>query len=125
MVAHNWTEHKTQQPLIRFCFLGLPVVLALAFAIPLLIMGMYNFTGVFSCFIEEYPLHCSIEPERWGECTRGANATALQGGLFIFVGFCTVIILVFMALLVRTVRKQEKAGDRYVSLLFTHICWQD
>ena len=117
MVAHGWTEQKTQRRKIRFFFLGLPVVLAISFATPLVYFDMYNFTGAYSCFIEEYPLNCDIDPEIWGVCTRGHNARYLQGGLFLFIAVCTVITLVFMSLLVRSVRIQERTSDRYVTII--------
>lgn len=113
MVAKGWTEQKTQRWKIRFFFLGLPIILALGFAIPMLYLRMYNFTGWFSCFLEEYPLNCDVDPDV--ECTRGATARDWQGGLFIFVAACTVVILVFMSLLVRAVRMQESKSDRYLT----------
>ena len=43
---------------------------------------------------------------------RGAKAKDAQAGLFIFVFACTIVIIIFMSLLVRSVRLQESASDR-------------
>lgn len=113
IVQYGWTEQKTQRRIIRILFLWLPVILAIGFALPLIFFDMYNFTGLYSCFIQEHPLNCDIDPD--GVCTRGANARDFQAGLFIFVLVCTVVILVFMTLLVRCVMAQERASDRYLT----------
>ena len=79
-------------------------------------MDMYNFTGVYSCFIEEYPFNCDNSHKdsrtRGTECTRGINARYWQAALFVGVLVCTVVIIVFMGLLVRAIRNQEKRTDR-------------
>lgn len=113
MVAQGWTEQKTERRKIRFLFLVLPLVIGIAFATPLLFNKAYNFTGAYSCNIEEYPLHCDISGV---ECTRGANARELQGGMFIVVALCSVVILIFMTLLVRTVRTHERKTDKYLTI---------
>lgn len=112
IVARGWTEKNIQRGRIRFFFLGLPIIVGIGFATPTLFYDMYNFTGVYSCFIEEYPLHCDINGV---ECTRGANAGVWQGVLFTGVLVCTLVILVFMTLLVRAVRAQEGKTDRYLT----------
>lgn len=112
LVARGWSEKQTQRRQIRFCFLGVPLIIAICIAAPLLVLGNMNFTGAYSCFVEEYPLNCDIDPETNGECTRGHNARTAQEAIFFGVILCTGIILIFMGLLVRAVRAQESASDR-------------
>mmetsp|Transcript_31110 Transcript_31110/g.65650 ORF Transcript_31110/g.65650 Transcript_31110/m.65650 type:complete len:366 (+) Transcript_31110:328-1425(+) len=113
IVAQGWTEQKTQRRKIRFYFLGLPIIIAVALSTPPLFFEMYNFTGTYSCNFQEYPLNCDFDPAT--ACTRGGNARLLQTISCICSLVCTVIILVFMSLLVRSVRIQESASDRYLS----------
>ncbi|KAL7537879.1 hypothetical protein ACHAWF_005928 [Thalassiosira exigua] len=113
IVAQGWSEQKTQRRKIRFLFLGLPVVVALALAVPPLFLGTYNFTGWFSCSLEEYPLNCDVDPNI--ECERGERARKIQGWMFVGVLVSTIIILVSMTLLVRTIVAQEKKGDKYLN----------
>jgi len=113
MVAYGWTERKTQRRQIRFFFLGLPVVIGIGFATPPLFYQMYNFSGAYTCLLEEYPLNCDIDPDL--VCTRGATARNWQAGLFIAVLACLVVIIVSMCLLVKNVRSQEKKSDRYLT----------
>ena len=113
MVAYGWTEQKTQRRQIRFFFLGLPVVIAIGFATPPLFYQMYNFSGAYSCLIDEYPLNCDIDPNQ--VCTRGETARKWQVVFYLAVIACTVVIVVSMSLLVKNVRSQEKKSDRYAS----------
>lgn len=111
-MARGWTEQKTQRRMIRFFFLGVPLIIAISFGIALLFMDMYNFTGAYSCFIEEFPLNCDMEQNV--DCKRGGTARDWQAALFVGVLVCTIVIIVFMILLVTEVRAQESKGDRYV-----------
>jgi len=114
MVAYSWTERKTQRLTIRFFFLGLSIIIAVGFATPLLFLQMYNFSGVYSCSIEEYPLNCDIDPDK--VCERGTEgAKQWQLALTVGVLVCTFIIIVSMSLLVKNVYSQERKNDRYLS----------
>lgn len=113
VVARGWNEQKTQRRMIRFFFLGVPLVIGISFGIALLFMNMYNFTGVYSCFIEEFPLDCDME--KIVDCKRGGTARDWQAALFVGVLLCTIVIIVFMILLVKAVRAQESKGDRYLT----------
>lgn len=115
IVARGWNERHTQRRSVRFLCLGLPLIIALAFSIPALFLEWYNFDGAYTCGIEEYPKNCDVDPATFGVCTRGPNARTALTMLCIFAFVCTVIILVFMCLLVRNVRIQEAASDRYLS----------
>eukprot|EP00986_Skeletonema_menzelii_P002696 scaffold747_cov145-Skeletonema_menzelii.AAC.22 len=104
VVRRDWTTQRTRSLTVVFSFLGLPIIIGLSTAVPLLAAHQYNFDGLYSCNIAAYPLHC------WHNnvpCTRAPNASYIRGWLYIYVLACFAFIIIFLSVLMYNVKKQE------------------
>lgn len=66
-VHYSWSEAKTKK--YRWYFILPPAIIAFGVALPPLFYEMYNFGGLYSCFIASYPADCEFTPEH--NCERG------------------------------------------------------
>lgn len=114
MIVHfGWTESRLSKLRLRLFFTLTPFIIALGLAIPPLFLEMYNYSGLFSCFIAPYPLDCEWRADV--DCIRGQGAWNYWDA---FCGYCfvaNVIIAAFVVLLVYTVFKQERTTDKYLT----------
>lgn len=97
----------------RFSFLGLPIIIGLGVAIPLLPTGQYNFSGVYACTISPHPFNCHYD--EGVPCTRAPNAMYIREGLFIYVLACMFFIIIFISMLAFKVKKQDAETANYSS----------
>ena len=68
-VKHNWSENKMSNIRFRMYFILPPTIISLIAAVPPLFFEMYNFAGLYSCFLATYPTYCGHEG--FPDCERG------------------------------------------------------
>ena len=107
IVERSWKDNYMKRTAIRLLFLLPPVVISLVFAVVPLFYEYYNVAIVF-CYLNRYPPGCVGD-----ECIRGTGANNFQTAQFGYTMACNIIIIIFMILLVRYVRKQEATIDKY------------
>ena len=87
-------ENYMSMSLVNLLFILSPILIASIAAIPPLFMGMYNFSGVYTCSLASYPLGCNEMSNV--QCIRGTDSKAYASWSIIsccFIGF--VIALLF------------------------------
>ena len=117
VVRRDWTTQKTRSLAVVFSFLGLPIIIGLITAIPLLAAQQYNFDGLYSCSIAAYPLHC------WHNnvpCTRAPNAAYIRGLLYVYLLACFAFIIISLSMLLYNVKKQEAELAKQSSCDYLH-----
>jgi len=68
-VKHNWSENKMSNIRFRMYFILPPTIISLIAAVPPLFFEMYNWAGLYSCFLAPYPIDCGHEG--YPDCERG------------------------------------------------------
>ena len=114
IVRRGWTKHDWEKKKIKAAFLLPPVIVSLAFSVPPLFYQMYNPTPPVMCMLDQYPPYCETEFSD-EQCTRGKNALLAQQIELLYALICNLAIIIFMGLLVLSVYRTEKKGDKYLS----------
>jgi hypothetical protein len=114
IVRRGWTKNDWEKKRIKAAFLLPPVIVSLAFSVPPLFYQMYNPTPPVMCMLTEYPPLCD-EEDSDVQCTRGQNALLAQQIELLYALICNLVIIIFMGLLVLSVYRTEKKGDKYLS----------
>lgn len=114
IVRRGWTKNDWEKKRIRAAFLLPPVFVSLAFSVPPLFYQMYNPTPPVMCMLGAYPPSCD-EEDSDVQCTRGQNALLAQQIELLYALICNLVIIIFMGLLVLSVYRTEKKGDKYLS----------
>lgn len=137
-VHYSWSEAKTKK--YRWYFILPPAIIAFGVALPPLFYEMYNFGGLYSCFIASYPADCEFTPEHNCERGEGENIDfsyyafvffgytpklpllhTLAGALlyhdiyWVYGMFLLIIIIIFVCLLIYKVFSQERKHDKYLT----------
>ena len=112
-VKHNWSENKMSNIRFRMYFILPPTIISLIFAVPPLFFEMYNWAGLYSCFLAPYPIDCGHEG--YPDCERGHGGWAYQDGYWIYCMVLTVIIIICVIMLILTVFSQERKHDKYLT----------
>ena len=100
-----------KQAKIRLTFLLLPIVISFSFAVAPLFYEMYNIATVF-CYLAPYPPGCERDADV--DCTRGNRGALIRQIQFMYTMACNAAIVVFMAVLLRSVYARERRLDRYL-----------
>lgn len=110
-VHYSWSEAKTKK--YRWYFILPPAIIAFGVALPPLFYEMYNFGGLYSCFIASYPADCEFTPEH--NCERGEGALLYHDIYWVYGMFLLIIIIIFVCLLIYKVFSQERKHDKYLT----------
>ena len=114
IVRRGWTKNDWEKKRIKAAFLLPPVIVSLAFSVPPLFYQMYNPNAPVMCMLNQYPPGCD-EEDSDVQCTRGQNALLAQQIELLYALICNLVIIIFMGLLVLSVYRTEKKGDKYLS----------
>ncbi len=114
IVRRGWTKHDWEKKRIKAAFLLPPVIVSAAFSVPPLFYQMYNPSPPMMCMLNQYPPFCE-EEDSDVQCTRGQNALLAQQIELLYALICNLVIIIFMGLLVLSVYRTEKKGDKYLS----------
>ena len=68
-VRYNWSENKMSNIRFRMYFILPPTIISLIIAVPPLFLEMYNWAGLYSCFLAPSPIDCGHEG--YPDCERG------------------------------------------------------
>ena len=139
-VRYNWSENKMSNIRFRMYFILPPTIISLMAAVPPLFFEMYNWAGMYSCFLAPYPTYCGHEG--YPDCERGhgemhnyvcsitslllsdnfqlrllllSGGWAYQDGYWIYCMVLTVIIIICVIMLICTVFSQERKHDKYLT----------
>jgi len=113
IVRYGWKESRMSKPSIRLSFTLPPIIIGCALSIPPLILGMYNHSGLYACFISPSPINCEENPEV--ECVRGQGAWRFRNSSGVITSICNSIVIIFAGLLVYTVFKRERSTDKFLT----------
>ena len=113
IVNFGWTENRMSKWRVRLSFLLPPIIISFGLAVPPLFLGMYNYSGTYTCFIASYLIDCETNPEV--DCIRGEGGWEYWVAYWVMGFICNLVIITFVSLLIYSVFKQERKTDRYLS----------